>query len=229
LSDEDQVNSAPARAALYIDGFNLYHAIADLDVPLIKWASYWHLGESIIKRRSETLVKVVYCTAHTKNQDKKWRHQQFVKAQEIHGVEVALGHFAGDRRKCNECNNEWWHPTEKAGDINVAIHLMRDGFLDQVDHAYLLTADSDQAATAKMFASQFPNKKLTSVSPPGREPSTHILSHCEQRKIKLNRDHFERCVMPEIVMKEGVKGNARRPREYAPYEGWVHPNNRPKS
>ena len=51
------------RAALYVDGFNLYHAIDDLDRPFLKWLDLWALGERILDRKTERLVRKVYCTA----------------------------------------------------------------------------------------------------------------------------------------------------------------------
>lgn len=62
-------------------------------------------------------------------------------------------------------------------DVNVAINLISDAHLDVFDVAYLLSAVSDQAATAKLFKSRFPEKTLVSVAPPGRDYSKHILSY----------------------------------------------------
>ncbi|WP_300039544.1 NYN domain-containing protein [uncultured Roseobacter sp.] len=212
------------RAGLYIDGFNLYHAIDDLNQAHLKWADYWKLGEIIIPSKSETLVKVCYCTAYYPDERKKWRHQQFVQALKIKGVDVQLGHYVYEDVDCRECDHAWKKPTEKAGDINVAIHLLHDAFMDEVDHVYLVSQDSDQSATAKMFRAKFPNKKFTTVAPPDRNFSVHIGDHASA-KLKLTPEHIERCVMPEILVGPPA---ARRPREYTPPEGWVHPDERPK-
>lgn len=228
VSAESQAEQPKARAALYIDGFNLYHAIDDLAQPHLKWLNYWKLGEIIIPKQTEELVRVTYCTAYYPGDPKKkWRHEQVIGAQKVFGVDVVLGHYVREDMDCRACGNQWQKPTEKEGDINVAIHLLRDGFLDHYDHAYLLTADSDQAATARMFNEQFPNKRLTSVVPPRRQPSVHITNYTDKRKIALNDLHLERCVMPQVVFKPGV-ANTRRPNEYAPPNGWVHPDQRPK-
>ena len=214
MSEKDQPETKLARAALYIDGFNLYHAIDRLGQPHLKWLSYWRLGQGILPQRTQKLVRVVYCTAfYPGSAGKRWRHEQVIAAQRAEGVEVALGHYVHERMLCRNCGDRWEKPTEKAGDINLAIHLMHDAFEDVFDHAYLLTADSDQAATAAMFARRFPEKRLTTVAPPGRDPSVHILRHASGGKIKLNAGHLERAVMGAVV------GKARRPDEYAPPEG----------
>jgi hypothetical protein len=45
------------RVACYLDGFNLYHAIDDLQKPHLKWVDLEALAQSIC-RGDETLVKV---------------------------------------------------------------------------------------------------------------------------------------------------------------------------
>src|SRR5829696_5166464 len=57
------------------------------------------------------------------------------------------------------------------------LHVFDDAHRDVFDHAYLVTADSDQAATARMFSERFQAKKLTAVCPPGRAHSQHILRY----------------------------------------------------
>jgi hypothetical protein len=51
------------RVACYIDGFNLYHAIADLGKPHLKWVDLFALAQSLC-RAEETLVKVAYFSAY---------------------------------------------------------------------------------------------------------------------------------------------------------------------
>lgn len=127
---------------------------------------------------------------------------------------------------CRGCGREWDKPTEKETDINVALSLYDDAVQDLFDHAYLLTGDSDQASTARIFKARFPQKRLISVSPPGRNFSKHILKYADG-KIALSRDHIERCHFGHAVMVEG-RPPILRPREYQPPQGWMHPDNRPK-
>lgn len=214
------------RAALYVDGFNFYHAINNLDRNHLKWISYDTLGRRLAKEAGHRLVGVVYCTAYyTGDERKKWRHQQLVGAQQVHGVEVVKGHFIDDSAECRACGNVQGFKTEKEGDINVAIHIMRDAFQDKIDHAYLLSADSDQVATVRMFCGQFPRKTMTSIIPPGRKPSAHINAALGKKPIILTEPMLEWCVMPQIVTAPR-KGSFRRPHEYAPRDGWVHPAER---
>lgn len=51
------------RVAVYIDGFNMYHALDDLKKPHYKWLNLNALAELLISRKSQRIVKVTYFTA----------------------------------------------------------------------------------------------------------------------------------------------------------------------
>lgn len=216
----------PIRSALYVDGFNLYHAVVELGEPFLKWCNLRTLGELIIPRTSETLVKVVFCSAYYPGDERKrWRHEQFLNALRVADVTCVMGHYVREPKQCKSCGANWEQPTEKETDINVALNLFIDGFGDVYDKAYLLTSDSDQAASAKLFRTTFPNRTLVTVCPPGRKPSIDISKHAHQ-KITLNKDHIERSLFGPMVFKEGMPAG-RRPREYDPPAGWVPFDQRP--
>lgn len=226
---EQNKNIITKRAAFYIDGFNLYHAIDEMGKGHLKWLNYWLLCEKILNDPSEAVVKVVWCTAkNKKNPAKGERHDRMVTAQRLAGVNIKLGHFVNEDKDCRTCQEKWVHPTEKEGDINVAINLLRDAFRNEYDHAYLVTADTDQAATVRMFMKEFEEKEITIVAPPGRKRSEH-LHDISKRTLQLTEDMLEWAVMPAIIIspQPRVISNVRRPEEYAPPEGWVHPTNRP--
>lgn len=216
----------PSRAAFYVDGFNFYHALNDLGQPHLKWLNHWRLAEILIPTKSETLVKVAYCTAYYPDFSKKVRHERVVRALQNAGVEIIEGHYVKEPAECKACGDQWRRPIEKETDINVALTLFDDAYQDVFDHAYLVTADSDQAAMVRLFRQRFPNKLLTTVAPPGRSHSKHILAYATGKR-SLDEQLIERAVFPRIVMKEGA-ASILRPAEYDPPPGWVHPDDRPK-
>jgi hypothetical protein len=108
------------------------------------------------------------------------------------------------------------------------VHLLDDAYQDVFDVVYLLTADSDQGATARMMKHRFPMKRFTTVVPPGREPSKAILTYTEH-KLKLPVEYLEDSLLPPF----GLIGPAsnptiafRRPIEYKPPDGWTPPHAR---
>lgn len=216
MSADDCQQETAMRAAFYIDGFNLYHPIKEMGKPYLKWLNLWRLGEIICEPHGAKLEKVVLCTAVPKHlPEVRDRHNTFNAAQRAHGVEIVLGHHVHDGEKWNE----------KQSDINVALHLILDAVDDKYDLAMLLSADSDQAATAKIFRDRFPHKKLLGVAPPNKAVPTKVQPHCFKH-FSLSIATLERCVMPEAV--SGLKGFIQRPEQYAPPVEWMHPDDRPK-
>lgn len=213
------------RAAIYVDGFNLYHAIRGTGRPYLKWCNLRRLGEIIIPSRDEKIVRTVFCTAYYPGDNqKRIRHERYNQALKNVGVEIVNGHYVHADFDCPECKFSESRPSEKETDINIALQMFNDARLDVYDHAYLITADSDQAATFRMIRELFPEKIITTVAPPGRNFSKSVLNY-SSHKIKLNEAHLEKAVFPKLV--PGKKA-ALRPFEYDPPADWVHPDDRPR-
>ncbi|ANP46258.1 NYN domain-containing protein [Candidatus Viadribacter manganicus] len=212
------------RAAFYVDGFNVYHALKRLEQPHLKWLDWHALGTLLIPSRSETLEKVVICTAiTTTNPGKQDRHRRYITALESKGVVCLRGHFADEERKCPDCSYTWEKPVEKQGDVNLALSVIDDAHRDNFDHCYLVTADGDQVATAKLLKQRFPAKRLTTLVITGHRHN-HAILHVADAKITISENHLERCVFPKLV--PGTPA-VIRPSEYDPPADWVHPSQRP--
>lgn len=204
------------RAILYVDGFNLYHPISNLKANHLKWLDLTALGRLICQDRGHDLVSVVYCTAFQRNDPAKMaRHKTYISALESTGlVKVEIGHYmAQDMPPCTNCATVWTKETEKQTDINVALSLFSDAMNDQFDWAYLLSADSDQAATVRYIRKFFPEKKLVSVVPPGHEVSNNIANYVHGKR-KLNQDDLGKCRFKSILLFEDGRAPIRCPREY---------------
>lgn len=133
------------------------------------------------------------------------------------------GHFKKQPFECKRCGNVHMKPEEKEGDVNLAIHLIADGYENVYDTAYLLTADSDQAATAKLFKTRLAPKglKLVSIAPPDRQHSREILSHAHGNRTVFKQT-VEACLFDREISKDG-KVMATRPDRYDPPAGWKRP------
>jgi uncharacterized LabA/DUF88 family protein len=124
------------------------------------------------------------------------------------------------------CRHKWDSHREKETDINLALSLYADAARDIFDVAFLVTADTDQAATLKFLKQSCPQKRVIVVVPPGRTPSKH-LRDLSSATINLTVDHLDQCALPALVEKAGAR-TVIRPFEYAPPTGWVQPDDRPK-
>jgi hypothetical protein len=213
------------RGGVYVDGYNLYHAIDDLGQPHLKWLDLWRLAQNFAKGHAHSVDRVVFCTAFFPGDaGKRARHEAYIAALKARGIEVVLGHAVREPMDCAGCGRRWEQPREKETDINVALSLFRDASLGRIDVAFLVTADTDQAATLRFVGQQFPHIRRIVVTPPGREKSKHLrdLSHAN---MSLDRDRLDAAVFPAIVTPPSGR-TVIRPKEYAPPDGWVHPDDR---
>lgn len=217
--DENQDKIAPNRAAVYIDGFNLYHPIKEMGENHLKWCNLWRLSELLCEPNNLTLTKVVLCTAmQIHRPETLGRHRTFNNAQIANGVVVIEGHYI--------YSDDLGRHTEKQSDINVALSLILDGLDNVYDRAFLISADSDQAATARTFKERLPDKTLAIVAPPDRHPPEKAVSY-SGIGFSIKKEQIESSLLPAYV--KGVDGGLfRRPAEYDPPEGWLSPDQRPK-
>lgn len=206
---------------MYVDGFNLYYPIKESGRNYLKWACLWKLGEALSEPYGLSLKKVVFCTAVPAHlPDQRDRHNVFNAAQIARGVKVLKGHHVPEPDRGGY--------SEKQSDINVALSLMMDGIDDVYDVAFLLSADSDQVATAKFFQDRLSvqGKRLVAAIPFTKTypPAYKALG---VPGIEVTEDMIERCVMPERV--DGSTGHPiYRPRAYDPPDWWMHPDQRPR-
>lgn len=207
----------PPKAALYIDGFNLYHSIVDHGEPWLKWCNLWHLGEILCRPHRAQLVKVAFCTAVPDEAgSSRDNHITYNSALRASGVTVVTGHHmmepSGKR-------------LEKQSDINLALELILDACDDLYDIAILLTADSDQTATARRFKERFPGKKLVAISTLGRDVPAKIKSYTKHHS-PLRLPQIEEALFGDHV--KGAKGTILRPKAYDPPAWWTPFDQRPK-
>lgn len=217
MAQRFQDRFGPVRGAVYIDGFNIYHRINDGGPSrnFMKWLDLYRLCERVICRRyGVELVKVVFCTAvPDEPADARGRHLTYNQALRSRGVNIVEGHHvieAGTNKR-----------SEKQTDINLALHLIRDAHDNIFDCAYILSSDSDQAATARMLKDWFPNKWLVGVAPPDNKVPDKLKTFADAHFELAWRD-IEKCIFDDPLI--GRSGKAiPRPVEYNPPKKWVRP------
>ncbi len=203
------------RVIAYIDGFNLYHAIDDLNVNHLKWVNLWDLCTAFTIPSKEELVGVYYFTAHaTWLADAYARHKDYVSALNHFGVTTVLGHFKEKDAGCYTCGARWKSREEKESDVNIAIHLLNDAHLDRYDKAIVVTADSDLVPAIDMTIESVADKEILVATPPNRyKIAREIRATVETRKIR--QKHLANNLLPEcIVINDNV--TIYRPSSYNP-------------
>lgn len=213
------------RAGVYVDGFNLYHAIDDLGKPYLKWLSLKRLADRLTKPFGASVQEIVFCTAYFPGDfGKRKRHEAYVAALAAEGTTVKFGHTTTEAMDCRDCGHAWEQPREKETDINVALSLFDALKSDRVDVAFLVTADTDQAATIRFVRSCCPGKKVVVLTPPGRPTSSHLQNLADQT-IKISDTDIDLSILPAMIKPQNGR-LITRPPNYTPPRGWVHPDER---
>lgn len=202
-----------SRVRVYIDGFNLYHAIACLTNQRLKWLNFWKLSESFLRHR-EVLDEVNLFTAVlTWNRDKQQRHVNFLAACRAVGVKVHEANFKRSYKTCAAYGRECKFFEEKQTDVAIAVKLVSDALSDSFDRAVLITADSDQIPAAK-FITSLPDRKLSLLFPPGRKETARELGKIIPDSRELTPGHLLTCRLPRTVCTPSGKAVAWMPALY---------------
>ena len=190
-------------AMIFVDGFNLSHALDTVEFNRFKWLNLRALGQNIVGA-NEHVTQVLYFTAYsTWDLNKRRRHQLYVQALADFGVQTIKGRFILVDETFNRHRNEiiaiepqgyddshlphvlqFKTYEEKQTDVNVAVKLLE--LCESYDHAYIVSADSDFVPAIQSVKRRFPNKKFTVVLPPGVEPvnpkgnKKYIVKACDE-------------------------------------------------
>ena len=107
------------RVIVYVDGFNLYHAISDLGDDSLKWLCLRRLSESLI-REGEELKSVKYFSAYANWMESSVRrHRTYVAALREEGVKFIEGKFKKKHVRCKVCRAQFQTHEEKETDVNI--------------------------------------------------------------------------------------------------------------
>lgn len=157
------------RISVYIDGFNLFHAIKDLEDDGLKWVNLWRLSEQLV-RGNENVTVVKYFSAYAKWRETSYRrHQRYVHHLENVGVRFIEGNFKRKRQRCRLCNRTFVLHEEKETDVNIGAHLLADACRDRFDRALIVSADSDLNQAVVLARNETSGKLIDIVAPPGRK------------------------------------------------------------
>lgn len=202
------------RVGWYVDGFNLYHAVAALNEPALKWLDVRSLAASYL-RPNQTLERVVFSTAYnTWDAGKRERHINFVKALTATGVEVMLAKFDQVQKFCRKQERYCKFHEEKQSDVNLAVEALSDVYDGKVDTVFFLTADSDQIPTFKAIQRRFPSVRIHLVAPPGRLSFARDLGQYADARFELTAGRLSQHPLPEELLDARGRLVAKRPPEY---------------
>lgn len=145
------------RTNVYIDGFNLYYGA--LKRTPYKWLDVRKMCQLLLP--SDHIQTIKFFTAHVsaRSHDVQLpaRQQIYFRAlKTIPNIVLVYGHFLTHSvpmilTDSNPLQRVWVDKTEEKGsDVNLAAHLLHDGFQKLFDTAVIISNDSDLAEPVRM-------------------------------------------------------------------------------
>jgi len=146
---------------VYIDGFNLYYGA--LKRSPYKWLDPAALSQTLLP--SDTIQQIHYFTARVSSRpyNPTSAHDQglYIRAlKTIPNLKIKYGHFLTHSVPMYLTNvmpaqKVWVDKTEEKGsDVNLASHLLRDGYARCFEVGALVTNDSDLAEPVRIVAEE---------------------------------------------------------------------------
>jgi len=178
------------RAAVYIDGFNLYFGIIEKSWERFLWLNMESFSKSIIPKKC-TFAYSKYFTSLIKGRQSKLRRQRtFLAAlKTLNKLDIYYGHYKTKEWKCTNCHHSNITPIEKKTDVNIATHMLADAFEDKFDVAILVTGDSDLTSPIIAIKKLFPKKSIIVGFPPQRD--TYELKQIADSSFYIGKNKFK--------------------------------------
>ena len=144
---------------IYIDGFNLYYR-AVRGTPY-KWLDPFNLCTRILPAHEIGQIKFFTALVQPKPYDPaaQLRQRAYIRALEtLPNLTVHYGVFRTHRKWAMPTHPipgvtgpiEVWNTEEKGTDVNLAAHLLLDGFRERYEQAVVISNDSDLALAIRM-------------------------------------------------------------------------------
>ena len=186
------------RAAVYVDGCNLFHGMRTAKLRSMYWLDLLSLASGFLKQ-DQSLVRLVYFTARVvADHEKNLRHSIYIDALRARGgIEIMEGNYQLEPFRCRNCHHNRPVPKEKQTDTNIATEIVADAFLNIWDTAFLISGDSDLVPPIKRVKLAFPEKKILVAFPPMR--SARELSSAAHGFFHINQAMLGRSQLPEKI------------------------------
>ena len=211
------------RVAFYVDGYNLYHAIASIATKdpsknYLKWVDLRKLFSFFINPNEEEISDIFFFTAnptHTRPDVQKRFYKLTIAYQRFLNIKAIYGKFKAKDEQCKNCSAKWVRHEEKESDVNLAVSIVRDAYEKRYDYAYIVTQDSDMAPAVKLAEKVNPGF-LRLMTPPDKQPSRELSRILRKRAAQIKEVHLQHALMPAQYTDDSGQVIVTRPTEYTP-------------
>jgi len=176
------------RTVIYIDGFNFYYR--SVKNTSYKWLDFKSLFQKLLSTNHQ-IIEIKYFTTLVSgkhNPQKPLKQQIYLRALKAYIPEIKIFYrhflthevFAPLAEPTDEIKTVKIIKTEEKGsDVNIAVHLLNDAWLNNYDCAVIVSNDSDLAEAVKLVKKQHPNKLLGLIMPGKGHPSKELMRHAD--------------------------------------------------
>ena len=187
LSDHVANGKCEMRTSVYVDGFNLYYGA--LRGTPYKWLDLMGLFQDILGP-VHSVQKVKYFTARVLKQKDllgSARQDLYLNALEKHCPDVVpiLGYFSERTKRLPLADSEDGQEMvrvlaveEKGTDVNIAVHMLHDAWLDEYDCAVVVSNDGDLAEALRLARSDC-KKTIGLIRPRNGQKSGKLSNHAD--------------------------------------------------
>jgi uncharacterized LabA/DUF88 family protein len=148
---------------VYVDGFNLYYG-AVKGTPY-KWLDFSKMVQFLLPKNQVLKIKYFTAKVHSRPQDpdQPLRQQIYFRAlRTIPNLEIILGHFLSHEvlmplANCPPGKQKYVKvikTEEKGSDVNIATHLLSDGYRGEFKVAIVISNDSDLVEAIKIVRNE---------------------------------------------------------------------------
>lgn len=195
------------RTIIYIDGLNLYYR-ALKDTPY-KWLDLQKLSSEFIPDTYK-IIEIKYFTTRVKplphDVDAPKRQNIYLRALRAHSacINIFYGHFTHHNvrmRKVKPPPNtvEVIKTEEKGSDVNLAVHLLNDAWLDKYDCAVLISNDSDMAEALSQVRRHHENKIIYLINPSQIHPTSRKLLQYATHTREIRTPALKKSQLPDSI------------------------------
>jgi uncharacterized LabA/DUF88 family protein len=190
------------KANIYIDGFNLYYG-ALRNTPY-RWLDLAKLCRMMLPR--DTINQIKYFTAlvnpRPTDPDQLTRQQIYLRAlQTIPNLEIIYGHFLAHEIMMPLAPPKSGYvkvvkTEEKGSDVNLALHLLSDGYKNAYDVAVIVSNDSDLLLPVQFVKKEL-GKKIGILNPQ-KHPSKVLIANADFVK-NIRKGVLSKCQFPSSL------------------------------
>lgn len=221
------------RTIVYIDGFNLYYGC--LKNTPYKWLDLYTLFHKYLLDETTTDLCVKYFTAkirpsHSDDSQAPFRQQKYIEALEQYSptekFKVIYGYFPHPQKKyMRRAKPDPHYPEdsqdyktvkvlafeEKQSDVNIAVHIINDAWLNQFDQAVLCSNDTDLTGALTALKTYHHAKRVGIIHPirskpsQNKKPSQSLIEHADWHIPWIAPQHLAAAQLPDTIPHSNIR------------------------